>query len=126
MTRLMANPAGAQSNGLCAYSDPEDWFDYRKAAQAKRICANCPMRKACARAALDLSPVAGVWGGVTLPGEHATVEELAIARRQLAFIVSAMDHQPESHRLRSLTIRNAMHYAAFPPQSPHQAEPVSA
>lgn len=39
----------------------EDWFDYRKARQAERICANCPMRKACARAALDLNAADGVW-----------------------------------------------------------------
>ena len=126
MTHLVANPVEVESNGLCSYSDPENWFDYRKAGEAKRICGNCPLRKACARAALDLEVVDGVWGGVNLPGEHATIEEHAVARRQLAFIVAAMDQQPESHRLRSLAIREAMHYAAFPPKRPTVTESASA
>jgi WhiB family transcriptional regulator, redox-sensing transcriptional regulator len=126
MTHLVANPVEMDSNGLCSYSDPENWFDYRKANEAKRICGNCPIRKACARAALDLEVIDGVWGGVNLPGEHATIEEHAVARRQLAFIVAAMDRQPESHRQRSLAIRAAMHYAAFPGQRALVAESASA
>ena len=126
MTHLVANPADLESNGLCSYSDPENWFDYRKAGEAKRICGNCPLRKACASAALDLEVVDGVWGDVNLPGEHATIEEHAVARRQLAFIVAAMDQQPESHRQRSLAIREAMHYAAFPPKRPPVTESASA
>jgi WhiB family redox-sensing transcriptional regulator len=126
MKHLVANPVDMDSNGLCSYSDPEDWFDYRKANEAKRICGNCPIRKACASAALHLGVVDGVWGGVNLPGEHATIEEHAAARRQLAFIVAAMDHQPESHRRRSLAIRAAMHYAAFPGHRALVAERASA
>jgi WhiB family redox-sensing transcriptional regulator len=114
-------------NGLCNYSaDPEEWFDYRKAKQCKRICGNCPLRQACARTALDIEATDGVWGGVDLPGEHATVEQHAIARRQLAMVVAAMDHQPESHRRRCLAIREAMHYAAFPGQRALIAESASA
>lgn len=126
MTHLVANRVNVESNGLCAYSDPETWFDYRKAGEAQRICGNCPLRKACARAALDTEAVDGVWGGVNLPGEHATLQEHAAARRQLAFIVSAMDHQPESHRQRTLAIRDAMHYAAFPSHGRPVRESASA
>lgn len=122
MRHLVANPVDVDSNGLCSYSDPENWFDFRKASEAKRICGNCPLRKACARAALDLNVVDGVWAGVKLPGEHAPLREHAVARRQLAFVATAMDHQPESHRLRSRAIREAIHYAAFPPKRPPVTE----
>ena len=33
MTHLVANAVDVERNGLCAYSDPENWFDYRKAGQ---------------------------------------------------------------------------------------------
>uniref|UniRef100_UPI001F3E17D7 WhiB family transcriptional regulator n=1 Tax=Mycolicibacterium vinylchloridicum TaxID=2736928 RepID=UPI001F3E17D7 len=97
MTHLVANPVKMEINGLCNYSaDPEEWFDYRKAKQCKRICGNCPLRKACARTALAVEATDGVWGGVDLPGEHATVEEQTIARRQLAMVVAAMDQTERS------------------------------
>ena len=115
MTHLVANPVKMETNGLCNYSaDPEEWFDYRKTKQCKRICGNCPLRQVCARTALALGATDGVWAGVDLPGEHATVDEHVIARRQLAMVVAAMDHQPEAHRQRCLAIREAMHFAAFP------------
>lgn len=128
MTHLVANPVDIEANGLCSYSDPknETWFDYRKAAEAKRICSNCPLRKACALAALATGAIDGVWGGVDLPGEHATLEELETARKQLKFVVKAMDRQPESHRRRTLAIREAMHFAAFPSRYPVDTESASA
>ncbi|MBU8841521.1 WhiB family transcriptional regulator [Mycolicibacterium goodii] len=127
MTHLVANPVKIEVNGLCNYSaDPEDWFDYRKADQCKRICGNCPLRQACARTALALGATDGVWAGVDLPGEHATVDEHKVARRQLAMVVAAMDHQPESHRRRCLAIREAMHNAAFPGTGAYVAESASA
>lgn len=126
MTHLVANPGKMDDNGLCNYSDPEDWFDYRKTKECKRICGNCPLRKACAKTALAVGASDGVWAGVDLPGEHASAEEQVIARRQLALVVEAMDHQPESHRLRCLAIREAMHNAAFPGTRAVVAESVSA
>lgn len=126
MTHLVANPVKMESNGLCNYSDPEDWFDYRKTKQCKRICGNCPLRQACARSALTRGATDGVWAGVDLPGAHASVEEHVVARRQLAMVVSAMDHQPEAHRLRCLAIREAMHNATFPGTGALVAESASA
>ncbi len=37
-----------------------------EAADAIRVCSWCPVRQACAQAALDLDEV-GVWGGVWIP-----------------------------------------------------------
>lgn len=127
MTHLVANPRKMEDNGLCSYStDPEDWFDHLKRQQCKRICGNCPLRQKCGRTALALEVTDGVWAGVDLPGEKATREDLRIARRQLAMVVSAMDHQPEAHRQRCLAIREAMHHAAFPGPAALVEEPASA
>lgn len=127
MTHLVANPVKMETNGLCTYTaDPEEWFDYRFANQCKRICGNCPLRQSCAQTALKTQATNGVWGGVQLPGEHGSAEDHAIARRQLAMVVAAMDHQPESHRKRCLAIRAAMHHAAFPGQRALATEAASA
>lgn len=118
MTHLVANPRKMEANGLCSYSaDPNDWFDYRKADQCKRICGNCPLRQACARTALALGVTDGVWAGVDMPGAHATVESLAVVHRQLAMVIAALDHAPQAHQRRCLAIREAMHHAAFPGSS---------
>lgn len=127
MTHLVANPTQIETNGLCNYSaDPEDWFDYRKTQECKRICGNCPLRQACARTALAIEAIDGVWAGVDLPGEHASVEDLKVARRQLSMVIAAMDHEPELHRRRCLAIREAMHNAAFPGNRSHLAKAASA
>ncbi|MCH9731738.1 MAG: WhiB family transcriptional regulator [Actinomycetia bacterium] len=128
MGHPFADPTSEEVNGLCAYSDPEDWFDYRKAEEAKRICSNCPLRQACARAALDNGDIYGIWAGVDLgSGIHSSAAERAAAQRQLRFVAAAMDDQPDSHRQRTQAIRSAVHAAAFPAHSRHStAEPVSA
>lgn len=44
----------------------EAWFSDAPSqiAAAKQACAACPVREACLRAALDLNPRYGVWGGL--------------------------------------------------------------
>ncbi|HUC06340.1 MAG TPA: WhiB family transcriptional regulator [Acidimicrobiales bacterium] len=44
------------------YPDPEDEVD---AAEAKAICALCPVRQACLEHALAHREREGVWGGMT-------------------------------------------------------------
>lgn len=46
---------------LCANRDPEIWFDERR-AEAKRICAECPVSQQCG--ALGGDEYRGIWGGV--------------------------------------------------------------
>lgn len=39
--------------------------DMERVAEAKAICADCPVALACARIALDFGPEDGIWGGMT-------------------------------------------------------------
>ncbi|MCH9767094.1 MAG: WhiB family transcriptional regulator [Actinomycetia bacterium] len=116
MGRLFANPISVEDNGLCAYFDPDDWFDARKYDEAKRICGNCPLRRSCARTALDSGMTNGVWGGVDVApgGAHGTAEQRAAARRQLEFVAAGMDGPSEAELRRNEAIREAVHAAAFP------------
>lgn len=109
----MAHPAPvAESAGLCQYGDdPNFWFRFEDSVRAAAVCANCPVRLACARAALSLQATDGVWAGVRLPGNRFP-EELDQARELLRRVITGMPHQPESHRRRALAIRAALHYSA--------------
>ncbi len=46
--------------------NPELWFsaDAKDQQDAASICYTCPMKQACARAALDLRPTHGMWAGI--------------------------------------------------------------
>lgn len=123
----MAKKRLTPATGLCEYSDPEDWFDYNKAPIAKRICGNCPVRLACARAALDIDDITdGVWAGVRLPGAHGSVAEHNAVRAQLERIVAALENQPDEHRRRTLAIRAALHHSATRPRPTFTGPPSQA
>ena len=49
----------------CRGDDPDLWFAESPAEleQAKALCATCPVRERCLRAALDRAEPWGVWGG---------------------------------------------------------------
>ncbi|MBY0441723.1 MAG: WhiB family transcriptional regulator [Mycobacteriaceae bacterium] len=109
----MAQPTPiADSAGLCQYGgDPNFWFRFEDSARAAAVCVNCPVRRACAQAALSVQATDGVWAGVRLPGNRFP-EKLDQARDQLKRVIVGMGHQPESHRRRALMIRAALHYSA--------------
>jgi hypothetical protein len=80
----------ADTDGLCRFDDPDRWFQYGEdAAAAKRICGNCPVRRACAQAALDLRVTDGVWAGVRLPGTRFP-DDLDRARARLRRLIVGM------------------------------------
>ncbi|MFC8278393.1 WhiB family transcriptional regulator [Streptomyces sp. NPDC057271] len=63
-----------QSDAACAAPnvDPDYFFPEEKitkfsgaGSRAKRICADCPVRDECLRAALDGREAAGIWGGLS-------------------------------------------------------------
>ncbi|HME48749.1 WhiB family transcriptional regulator [Mycobacterium sp.] len=100
----------ADTDGLCSFDDPDLWFQHGTlAAAAKRICGNCPVRRACAQAALDLGVTDGVWAGVRLPGARFP-EDLDRKRATLRRVVDGMAHEPEAHRRRTRAIRAALHH----------------
>lgn len=46
---------------LCVGADPEIWFDGKRRAEAKRICAECPVAGDCRARGAD--EYRGVWAG---------------------------------------------------------------
>lgn len=63
-----------QHSGACRDLDTEIFFHpegergatrKRRAAEAKRICALCPVRSTCAEHALMVREPYGIWGGMT-------------------------------------------------------------
>ena len=66
------NRAGWWTRAACASADPELFFPIsysgpalRQVAQAKAICARCPIQRECLRYALGARSIQGVWGGMT-------------------------------------------------------------
>ena len=71
-TAARAAPAGWASQGACLDSDPDLFFPIaptgpglQQIAQAKAVCARCPVRRECLRFALATHQVHGVWGGTS-------------------------------------------------------------
>jgi|SRR5215813_10829152 len=67
-----ADPATWESRAACLHSDPDLFFPIapsgpavRQIAQAKAICARCPVRGECLQFALTTHQVHGVWGGTS-------------------------------------------------------------
>lgn len=66
--------AGAGSTDLpCQAGDPDLWFGEtpKELEQAKRFCADCPIRTACLAGAIARGEPWGVWGGEIF--EHGVI-----------------------------------------------------
>lgn len=59
-------------DGLCKNADPDIFFPHSEvgALRAIEICEQCPVRQACAKAALDKPSNCGVWAGIFIPYDH--------------------------------------------------------
>jgi len=86
----IGNSAGWWSEAACLTSDPDLFFPIswsgpalRQVAEAKAICAGCPIRQACLGYALEVGPVEGIWGGTT------EAERRPLARAQAAGLTFA-------------------------------------
>lgn len=77
-----------QDEAKCAQTDPEAWFPVGKGARPRRtqdliaLCAQCPVRPACADTALKIGAAHGVWAGVDL-GDGSLSDGLRRAERRL-------------------------------------------
>lgn len=73
------DPEGWRVAARCRGSEPSLFFapeeDGEDAAEAKRICAECPVRDECLQWALDGDEHFGVWGGTT-PRERRRLQRL--------------------------------------------------
>jgi WhiB family redox-sensing transcriptional regulator len=66
---------------LCAQADPEAFFPEKGGsnADAKRICARCPIRLRCLEVAIANNYSDGVWGGLSPRQRRAITGETAVA-----------------------------------------------
>src|SRR6516225_7863628 len=87
-------------HAACRRADPRLFFAagpseaaFAQAAQAKRICAGCPVRAVCLEWALTTEREIGVWGG-TVPEERRALR--AERGRALPAVAAGAlrDHQP--------------------------------
>lgn len=67
---MLAPPARTlewQDRSLCSQVDPELFYVENEAdeAEAKKVCAGCPVRAECLDYALSVGDLHGVWGGMT-------------------------------------------------------------
>lgn len=68
-------------SAACAQSDPDAWFPEKggggqaQDAEAKRVCARCPVTAECLADAMAGRELEGIWGGLTAD------ERKALARR---------------------------------------------
>lgn len=61
-----------REQALCRHEDPELFFPVgttgpaiAQVAEAKAVCARCPVREACLQWALETNQGSGVWGGMS-------------------------------------------------------------
>jgi WhiB family transcriptional regulator, redox-sensing transcriptional regulator len=81
LLNLMEGPAW-MTQAACKNHPEVTWFPKRgggRGAQAKRICAGCPVRYKCLRWALEWGPeLQGIWGG---RGAEARGKMLMVSRK---------------------------------------------
>lgn len=68
-----------RESALCRQVDPELWFPEKGGdggADAKRICASCPVQAECLEFAVLTGQRAGIWGGVN----ERTIHKLRVDR----------------------------------------------
>lgn len=77
-------------DALCAQTDPEQFFPDVGAntRDARQVCAECPVRKACLQYALNRQEQHGIWGGLS-----------ARDRRRLKLILQERTHCQRGHEL---------------------------
>ena len=91
---------GWRARAACRGEDPELFFPVgatgpalAQIAQAKRVCARCPVREACLSFALGTGQDYGIWGGLTED------ERRNLRRRQRAAARRPAAGHPPDHRL---------------------------
>jgi hypothetical protein len=67
LSAALPQPRSWMTRAACLHADKELFFleDGVRPEEAKRICAECPVRQRCLDYALADSTLVGVWGGTT-------------------------------------------------------------
>lgn len=84
----VATAAGWRARAACRDADPDLFFPAGttgpaagQAAEAKRVCAGCPVRRACLDWAMTHHEKDGVWGGLDEAERHRA-RRLRLRRRR--------------------------------------------
>jgi WhiB family redox-sensing transcriptional regulator len=69
LLQIVVDVAGLKwmDNAICQETDPEAFFPEKGGStrDAKRVCANCPVRAECLEHALENDARFGIWGGLS-------------------------------------------------------------
>lgn len=97
-----------RDRAACLQQNPELFFPIGltgsaldQLEQAKRVCADCPVREECLRWALELNLDHGVWGGASEDERRSMKRRAARARalnRAKAAKLAAAEHAARSER----------------------------
>jgi hypothetical protein len=85
LSAALPQPRSWMTRAACLHADKELFFpeDGVRPEEAKRICAECPVRQRCLDYALADSTLVGVWGGTTdRERREMRKDRLAAAHRQ--------------------------------------------
>ena len=82
----------------CHTAEPELFFDEAasRVAQAKALCAACPMRAACLTAALSRAEPCGVWGGELFVDGQTVAAKRSVGRPRLTTITQTGCEEDEA------------------------------
>ncbi|HWS44503.1 MAG TPA: WhiB family transcriptional regulator [Acidimicrobiia bacterium] len=81
---LIQTPTDWFADAACRGADTDVFFPSSDAAaaEAKAICAACPVREDCLEHALEMRPSDGVWGGLTAIERHRMIRRRQKAARR--------------------------------------------
>lgn len=100
---VVAESEAWRKDAVCASVDPEIWFPERgsNGADAKMICATCPVRVECLHDAISNGMTDGIWGGMN-PAERRAVSS-GRASSELAPRLCRNGHELTSDNVRVST-----------------------
>jgi WhiB family transcriptional regulator, redox-sensing transcriptional regulator len=92
-------PPEWMEQGICAQADPDAWFPEGGAstADAKAICATCPVLDLCLAYAIDHTELEGIWGGTT-HRQRMTRRTAARLGNPCAWCGESFDHEGTTRR----------------------------
>lgn len=87
-----------QQEGACRGMDPAHFFPERgmSTAEAKQVCADCPVRPQCLAAALEGGERFGIWGGCSERERRTLRRHLARGATMRAVVEQALGRRTEA------------------------------
>jgi hypothetical protein len=105
---------------------PDRWFDLRYHRESQELCMRCPVRGACARAALRAKAQHGMWAGIWIDGDFERLRPYLQAAADAPPPAAHRDIRPK--RQHANRIRSTRHRPPLPRPgnaAPCATDPVS-